>query len=131
MRMRFWIVASVAVLLAQSTVTKNIAGQATQPRQFAYDGYSIRGGGGSDCGTMTSDLRKDREYWGTFYTTYATGFLTGANFHAMATKRGNPNVGKAASSEALLAALEQYCGQHPLDLVVDALRDVYYQLADK
>lgn len=131
MRTKLWIVAIVAVALAQSTFARDVTEQAKQAPQLAYENYSIRGGGGSDCGTMTNDLRKDRAYWGTFYTTYATGFLTGANFHSMVTKRGNPHVGKDASTEALLAATEQYCAQHPLELVVYALADVYFQLAEK
>ena len=117
-------------MLAQTVVARNIAGQTTQ-RQYNYDSYRMLGYANTDCGKMTSDLRDNRKGWELDYMTYATGFLTGANYHACVTKRGNPKVGQGTSAEALLAAVEQYCGQYPLKKVVDALDSVYLQLSVK
>jgi hypothetical protein len=58
-------------------------------------------------------------------------FLSGANFHAAFSQTGDPNVGEKTSPEAVLAAVELYCGSHPLDNVAAAFSDVYVQLALK
>jgi hypothetical protein len=75
-------------------------------------------------------LRTNRNVWREFYSNYATGFITGANFHAVFTQ-GNINVGKNTSPDALSAAMELYCSQHPLEKVFYALASVYNELADK
>ena len=131
MRIRLWIVAVVSVVLAQSSVARNVAGQATQPGRSAYDSYGVFGRGAVDCGRTTNDLRLDRAEWEPDIMNFIQGYLTGANFHALLTKRGNPHVGKSASPQALLAAVELHCGQHPLDNLGDALESVYLQLAEK
>jgi hypothetical protein len=126
-----WMVAVVGVVLVQSVLTTHITGQASQPRQFNYDHYEILGLGTADCGKMTSDLRTNRERYTNFYLFWTQGFITGANWCAAAAKQGNPRVGEDTSPDALLAAMEQFCGQHPLNKVADAAGIVYLQLAER
>jgi hypothetical protein len=119
---------------SDSTVPAKITGQrATQPSPFNYDTGMVWGFALHDCGTMTNNLLTNRDVWGFHYMNYATGFLSGANFRTVETRQGNPNVGAtldaATAPQALLAATEQYCEQHPLDKVGTALGDVYRQLA--
>ena len=130
MSARYWIAAVVGLVLAQSVVTTNIAGR-TLPRQFGDDSYTVKGVGSADCGKMIDSVRQDRARWGDYFTNYASGFLTGANFVSLGRQQGNFNVGAGTSPEALLAAMEQYCGQHPLETVADALEDVYVQLSTR
>ena len=124
-----WMAAVVGLVLVQSAVATNITGQTPQPSQFNYAGYFVRGVGNTDCGKMTDELRTSRELWSSNYVNYGWGFFTGANFVSSMRKQGNNNVGADTSPEAFLAAMEQYCGQHPLEKVVDALASVYDQLA--
>ena len=133
MRMRFWIVAVVAVVLAQSTVTKNIAGQTGQ---FNLSPYSYRthlrlGLSAVDCGQMTSLIRLDRRSGEMDFSNHIQGFMTGVNFHARLVEKGNPLVGKGTSRQAMFAAVEQYCVQNPLESVSTAIESVYLQLAER
>ena len=125
---------------SESAVATNIAAQsAAQPDAFKYDAQVVMGLGQNDCGKMTADLRADptqlptgitpRAVVGAMYTHYAEGFITGANFRSLQTRQGSPNVGESISPEALLAAIEQYCEQHPLNKVLNAVAVVYVQLA--
>jgi hypothetical protein len=87
--------------------------------------------GAVGCSTFTNELRSERSSSPPIYMTqalfrtYITAFITGANFHAMKTGQGSAFVGKDTTTDAVFAALEQYCGNHPLDRVVDAVQDVY------
>jgi hypothetical protein len=124
-----WMAAVVGLVLVQSVVTTHITGQTPQASQFNYDHYEILGIGTADCGKMTSDLRTNRERNKTLYVFWAQGFITGANWGAAAAKQGNPRVAEDTSPEGLLAAMEQNCGQYPLNKVADAAGIVYLQLA--
>jgi hypothetical protein len=103
----------------------------TKQQSATSSSYWVFGIGSVDCGKLMSDLRTNRSSRETFFESYFTGFLTGANFRAGVGGTGPTDVGKGTSPEALLAAVEQYCGNHPLDTVANALEDVYTQLRKK
>jgi hypothetical protein len=102
-----------------------ITGQAP-PNKF--DNWLMNGAATTACETLTSQLRSDRSRWGGYYRNAGMSFLTGANFHAGLTRTGNPQVGANTAPAALLAAVELYCGSHPLANFGLALKDVYIQL---
>jgi hypothetical protein len=119
---------SMLALVPMLTVTT-----AAPRRQDApdYSTYTLKGAAGTDCDKFNGQLKEDRARWAAFYSNFAEGFLTGSNFHAMLVRRGNPNVGKGMSSDAILSAMEQFCSQRPHNDVADALTDFYDRQAPK
>jgi hypothetical protein len=121
-----WLSAVLAFVLAGS-VGLTVRGQTPQPNQD--DTWIMKGAATITCGALTSDLRTGRSVWEEYYRNAGVSFLSGANFHASLTHTGDPDVGANASPEAILAAVELYCGSHPSDEVGGALADVYVRLA--
>lgn len=123
-----WI-AGVVVLVLVGAVVRDVAARAPQTREHA--GFHVIGvpGGGIDCGSMMNNLRDEKQSWRAFYTSYMTGFVTGANFVSYLANGRNPNVGYDTATEAMFASVEQYCGQNPSKNIHEAVESVYSQLA--
>jgi hypothetical protein len=123
---RRWLSAVLMLVLAAS-VGLTVRGQAPKPNKD--DTWMMKGAATIACGALTSDLRTGRSVWEGYYRNAGVSFLSGANFHASLTHTGDPDVGAHTSPEAVLAAVEFYCGSHPFDDVGGALADEYVRLA--
>ena len=96
--------ALIAVILLASAPT-----QAAPPKQFQYYGFP----GNDSCGSWTSN-RRDRgsqvlEGW-------VLGYVTSANFYG--DNDGQLGVGSGAAG--MLAWVDKYCADNPLDTVLTA-----------
>jgi hypothetical protein len=120
----------VACVLLQAVIATDTTGRAMQPRR-PNSGYHVNGAGGFRCGDMTNNLRTETRFWTAFYTSYAEGFMSGANFVSYYANQRNPNVGYDISPEALFASIEGYCRQNPMQQIHDAVESVYSRLATR
>jgi hypothetical protein len=123
-----WIAAFVGLVMAQAVVATHLAGQATRTREWDYVSYTQIGAGGSTCGSMTKNLQEDRNRFTVPYLFWEQGFISGANYTSFRDKQDDPSIGKGVSPDALLAAMEKFCGENPSRTVGDAASAVYAQL---
>ena len=121
--------AVVALALALAVGATKIAAREMQSRRHA--GFHVLGapGGGIDCRDMTANLRTESGSWRVFYTSYAMGFITGANFVSYADDGRNSNVGFDIPADVIFPSIEHYCGQNPSKRIAEAVATVYSQLA--
>jgi hypothetical protein len=123
---RRWLPAVLMFVLA-GPAGLTVRGHTPQPNKD--DTWMMKGAATIACRELTSDLRTGRSVWEGYYRNAGVSFLSGANFHASLSHTGDPDVGANTSPDAILAAVELYCGSHPFDEVGGALADVYVRLA--
>ncbi len=83
--------------------------------------FGIIGAGVMSCAQFSNGVASSQDQGG-FYYLWAEGFLTGSNAF------DNRNSHIVADMDAVEAWLNNYCAAHPLDMFVDAVMELRFEL---
>jgi hypothetical protein len=87
--------------------------------QFMSIGY-----GSTSCGTWTA-ARKTKPWDTNIYRAWVLGFLSGYNGYY---PTGDRDISKGTDNEALMAWIDNYCAERPLDAIADAAQMLIVEL---
>ena len=92
-------------------------------RGYDDGGYVSYGTGGKSCGTWQED-RRAGGFKKTILATWVTGYVTGYN----AWVEGSNDVGEGTDIDGLLAWIDNYCAENPLNSISKAASALIWHL---
>jgi len=91
--------------------------------------YFVAGIGATACGKIAQDYRQYPTHIGTAMMTWAQGFMSGANIASL--QNGQYRDLQAMTVEAQEQSLRNYCDQHPMAELAEAVIVLYKKLPMK